>query len=174
MDRGRGYCPSEMNKREDQPAGSIPVDSLFSPIERVRYDVGTDRVGERTDYDSLTLEVWTDGTIEVDEALSSAATCLIDHLRFFTELAETGNTISFKSVEEIGEKDTKLTIAIEELDFSVRTYNCLKRAAINSIADLVVRTEDEMIKVRNLGKKSLDEVKEKLAEMDLHLKDKED
>ena len=171
---GRGYNTAEQNKPDKQIIGVIPIDSIFTPIKKANYKVENTRVGERTDYDSLTLEVWTDGTIEVDEALSSAATCLIDHLRFFTELAETDSSISFKSVEEIGEKDTKLTIAIEELDFSVRTYNCLKRAAINTIADLVAKSEDDMIKVRNLGKKSLDEVKEKLAEMELSLKDKED
>jgi DNA-directed RNA polymerase subunit alpha len=174
IEAGRGYNTAEQNKSEKQVIGVIPIDSIFTPVKKANYAVENTRVGERTDYDSLTLEVWTDGTIEVDEALSSAATCLIDHLNFFTALAETDSNLSFKAVEEKGETDTKLTIAIEDLDFSVRTYNCLKRAAINTIADLVAKTEDEMIKVRNLGKKSLDEVKEKLGEMDLSLKIKED
>jgi len=174
IEAGRGYNTAEQNKPEKQVIGIIPIDSIFTPVKKANYKVENTRVGERTDYDSLTLEVWTDGTIEVDEALSSSATCLIDHLNFFTALAETDNNLSFKTVEEKGEKDSKLTIAIEDLDFSVRTYNCLKRASINSIADLVVKSEDEMIKVRNLGRKSLDEVKEKLASMELSLKIKED
>ena len=124
--------------------------------------------------DKLIIEVWTDGTIEVDEALSSAANCLIDHLKFFTALADTDSALSFKNVEETGEHDSKLSGIIEDLDFSVRTYNCLKRAQINTVGDLVAKTMDEMIKVRNLGKKSLEEIIEKLDEMGLHLKDQAD
>ena len=132
------------------------------------------RVGERTDYDSLTLEVWTDGTIKVDEALASAADILIQHLNLFTTLTATDSSMSFKSIETKSEKNSELGKLIEDLDFSVRTYNCLKRAAINTVGDLISRSEDDMIKVRNLGKKSLDEVIAKLGEMGLHLANNEE
>ena len=161
-------------KPDKQVIGVIPIDSVFTPVKKANYKVENTRVGARTDYDSLTIEVWTDGTIEVDEALSSAANCLIDHLKFFTALADTDSALSFKNVEETGEHDSKLSGIIEDLDFSVRTYNCLKRAQINTVGDLVAKTMDEMIKVRNLGKKSLEEIIEKLDEMGLHLKDQAD
>ncbi|SMC75068.1 DNA-directed RNA polymerase subunit alpha [Oscillospiraceae bacterium] len=171
---GRGYNTAEQNKVEGQAIGIIAIDSIFTPIKRANYVIENTRVGERTDYDSLTLEVWTDGTVAVDEALSSAADILIQHLNLFTVLTETESSISFKSIETKSEKNSELGKLIEDLDFSVRTYNCLKRAAINTVGDLISRSEDEMIKVRNLGKKSLDEVIAKLAEMDLHLADKQD
>lgn len=171
LEKGRGYNTAEQNKPEKQIIGLIPIDSIFTPVKKANYKVENTRVGARTDYDKLTLEVWTDGTIEVDEALSSAANCLIDHLSFFTALADTDSAMSFKSVEETGEHDSKLSAIIEDLDFSVRTYNCLKRAQINTVGDLVAKTMDEMIKVRNLGKKSLEEIIEKLDELELKLKD---
>ena len=174
LSKGRGYNTAEQNKPSKQVVGLIPIDSIFTPVKKANYKVENTRVGARTDYDSLTLEVWTDGTIEVDEALSSAANCLIDHLKFFTALADTDSALSFKSMEESGEHDSKLSGVIEDLDFSVRTYNCLKRAQINTVGDLVARTMDEMIKVRNLGKKSLEEIIEKLEGMGLHLKDQEE
>ncbi len=174
LSKGRGYNTAEQNKPNKQVIGLIPIDSIFTPVKKANYKVENTRVGARTDYDSLTLEVWTDGTIEVDEALSSAANCLIDHLKFFTALADTDSALSFKSMEESGEHDSKLSGVIEDLDFSVRTYNCLKRAQINTVGDLVARTMDEMIKVRNLGKKSLEEIIEKLEGMGLHLKDQEE
>ena len=169
-----GWRSADKNKTDNMAIGVIPIDSVFTPVKKANYKVENTRVGARTDYDSLTIEVWTDGTIEVDEALSSAANCLIDHLKFFTALADTDSALSFKNVEETGEHDSKLSGIIEDLDFSVRTYNCLKRAQINTVGDLVAKTMDEMIKVRNLGKKSLEEIIEKLDEMGLHLKDQAD
>ncbi len=171
---GRGYNTAEQNKIEGQPIGVIAIDSIFTPIKKANYIIENTRVGERTDYDSLTLEVWTDGTIAVDEALSAASDILIKHLGIFKGLKETDNALNFKSVETKSEKNSELNKVIEDLDFSVRTYNCLKRAAINTVGDLISRSEDEMIKVRNLGKKSLDEVIAKLDGMGLHLADKED
>ncbi len=174
ISKGRGYNTAEQNKVEGQAIGIIAIDSIFTPIKRANYVIENTRVGERTDYDSLTLEVWTDGTIDVDEALSSAANCLIEHLKFFTALADTDSAPSFKNIEESGEHDSKLSGVIEDMDFSVRTYNCLKRAQINTVGDLVARSMDEMIKVRNLGKKSLEEIIEKLEDMGLHLREAED
>jgi DNA-directed RNA polymerase subunit alpha len=174
LSKGRGYNTAEQNKPAKQVIGVIPIDSIFTPVKKANYKVENTRVGARTDYDSLTLEVWTDGTIDVDEALSSAANCLIEHLKFFTALADTDSAPSFKNIEESGEHDSKLSGVIEDMDFSVRTYNCLKRAQINTVGDLVARSMDEMIKVRNLGKKSLEEIIEKLEDMGLHLREQED
>ncbi|HAW15216.1 MAG: DNA-directed RNA polymerase subunit alpha [Clostridiales bacterium] len=171
---GRGYNTAEQNKIDGQAIGIIAIDSIFTPIKRANYVVENTRVGERTDYDSLTLEVWTDGTIKVDEALASAADILIQHLNLFTTLTATDSSMSFKSIETKSEKNSELGKLIEDLDFSVRTYNCLKRAAINTVGDLISRSEDDMIKVRNLGKKSLDEVIAKLGEMGLHLANNEE
>lgn len=171
---GRGYNTAEQNKNSNQVIGVIAIDSIFTPVKRANYTIENTRVGERTDYDSLTLEVWTDGTIQVDEALSAAAQYLIKHLNLFTTLTDTEMGLSFKSIEPKAEKNSELGKLIEDLDFSVRTYNCLKRAAINTVGDLISKTRDEMIKVRNLGTKSLDEVVAKLEEMGLHLADKED
>ncbi|MCQ2466762.1 MAG: DNA-directed RNA polymerase subunit alpha [Clostridia bacterium] len=174
INAGRGYNTAEQNKTDGQPIGVIAIDSIFTPVKKANYKIENTRVGERTDYDSLTLEVWTDGTVKVDEALSSAASILVDHLSLFKSLTETTCGPSFTTIDDQSEKNSKLNTIIEELDFSVRTYNCLKRAAINTIGDLVARSEDDMMKVRNLGKKSLDEVIAKLAEMDLSLADTEE
>ena len=171
ISKGRGYNTAEQNKVEGQAIGIIAIDSIFTPIKKANFVVENTRVGARTDYDSLTLEVWTDGTIAVDEAFSSAADILITHLSLFKDLTDTDSGISFKTVEPKTEKNSELNKAIEDLDFSVRTYNCLKRAAINTVGDLISKSEDEMIKVRNLGKKSLDEVIAKLSDMGLHLSD---
>ena len=171
---GRGYNTAEQNKVDGQTIGVIAIDSIFTPVKKANYKIENTRVGERTDFDSLTLEVWTDGTIKVDEALSSAASILVEHLSLFTSLTETDSGLSFTTIDDKSEKNSKLNIVIEDLDFSVRTYNCLKRAAINTIGDLVARSEEDMMKVRNLGKKSLDEVIAKLAEMELSLADTED
>ena len=171
ISKGRGYNTAEQNKVEGQAIGIIAIDSIFTPIKKANFVVENTRVGARTDYDSLTLEVWTDGTIAVDEAFSSAADILITHLSLFKDLTETDSGISFKAAEPKTEKNSELNRAIEDLDFSVRTYNCLKRAAINTVGDLISKSEDEMIKVRNLGKKSLDEVIAKLSDMGLHLSD---
>ena len=171
---GRGYNTAEQNKVDGQTIGVIAIDSIFTPVKKANYKIENTRVGERTDFDSLTLEVWTDGTIKVDEALSSAAKILVEHLSLFTSLTEVDPGLSFTTIDDKSEKNSKLNTVIEDLDFSVRTYNCLKRAAINTIGDLVTRSEDDMMKVRNLGKKSLDEVIAKLAEMELSLADTEE
>lgn len=177
VESGRGYTPASKNKRPDQVIGIIPIDSIFSPIQRVNYTVTDTRVGNVTDYDKLTLEVWTDGSIKPEEAVSKAASILITHFRLFQNISG--------SVEEEPEKEQIFVpddddqsvkvkeMTIEDLDLSVRSYNCLKRAEINTVADLTAKTEDEMIKVRNLGRKSLEEVKKKLQELGLQLADKE-
>ena len=173
VERGRGYAPAEKNKKADHVIGVIPIDSIFSPILRVNYTVADTRVGNVTDYDKLTLEVWTDGSIRPEEALSRAASILIMHLKLFQNMA--GMTEEEEEKEgtfiEPQENDTAkvLEMTIEDLDLSVRSYNCLKRANINTVADLTAKTEEEMIKVRNLGRKSLEEVKKKLQELNLSL-----
>ena len=164
LDRGRGYRPSEQNKHEDQPAGSIPVDSLFNPIERVRYDVGASRVGDRTDYDRLDLEVWTDGRVEPMEALVNAAALLRRHLTIF-ENPLPGNKFSDEEQALID----KLKQPIDELDLSVRSANCLKQIKIDFVYQLVKVTESQLLKVRNFGKKSSTEIKQKLEETGLCL-----
>ena len=174
INKGRGYSTAERNKLTNQPIGVIAVDSIFTPIKKANYTVENTRVGERTDFDSLTLEIWTDATIDVNEALSASAAILCEHLGLFTALTDTNAGPSFRDAEDSGRKNSKLDVAIEDLDFSVRTYNCLKRAGINSIGDLVARSEDEMMKVRNLGKKSLDEVIFKLEDMGLSLAESEE
>lgn len=174
INKGRGYATAERNKLTNQPIGVIAVDSIFTPIKKANYTVENTRVGERTDFDSLTLEIWTDATIDVNEALSAAAAILCEHLGLFTALTDTDAGPSFRDAEDSSRKNSKLDVAIEDLDFSVRTYNCLKRAGINSIGDLVARSEDEMIKVRNLGKKSLEEVILKLEDMGLSLAESEE
>lgn len=171
--KGRGYRPAEKNKREDDPIGLIPVDSIFNPVKKVNYKVEDTRVGQVTDYDKLTLEVWTDGSIAPDEAISSSARILSDHLQLFVGLTENISDEVTMVEKEEEQKDKILEMTIEELDLSVRSYNCLKRAGINTVEDLIQRTEEDMMKVRNLGKKSLEEVKNKLAELGLSLR-KED
>ncbi len=168
--RGRGYVSAERNKRPDQPIGVIAVDSIFSPVRRVNYRVENTRVGQQTDYDRLILEVWTDGSIAPNEAVSLSAKILTEHLRFFVGLGEQAEGMEIMVEKEEQEKDRLLTMTIEELDLSVRSYNCLKRAGINTVEELIRRTEEDMMKVRNLGKKSLQEVKEKLAALDLSLR----
>ncbi|WP_258358883.1 DNA-directed RNA polymerase subunit alpha [Moorella sulfitireducens (nom. illeg.)] len=170
VEKGRGYVSAEKNKKEDQPIGIIPIDSLFSPVHKVNYQVENTRVGQVTDYDKLTLEVWTDGTIAPDEAVSSAARILIEHLRLFLGLTErVSDEVTLVEKEEES-RDRLMDMSIEELDLSVRSYNCLKRAGINTVGELLQRTEEDMMKVRNLGKKSLEEVTQKLAELGLSLR----
>lgn len=170
VEKGRGYVSAEKNKKEDHPIGIIPVDSLFSPVLKVNFQVENTRVGQVTDYDKLTLEVWTDGSIAPDEAVSSAAKILIEHQRLFLGLTEkVSDEITMVEKEE-ETKDRLMDMSIEELDLSVRSYNCLKRAGINTVAELLNRTEEEMMKVRNLGKKSLEEVSQKLHELGLSLR----
>ncbi|MBR1419845.1 MAG: DNA-directed RNA polymerase subunit alpha [Selenomonadaceae bacterium] len=172
--RGRGYIPAEKNKREGDPIGTIPIDSLFSPVERVNYRVEQTRVGNVTDYDRLILEVWTNGTIKPEEAVSRAASILVVHLKLFQNidgLAVEPEEPVQTFVEEVDDTASKtLEMTIEDLDLSVRSFNCLKRAGIHTVGDLVEKTEDEMMRVRNLGRKSLEEVKKKLDELNLTLK----
>ena len=173
VERGRGYVPADKNKKADHVIGVIPIDSIFSPILRVNYSVADTRVGNVTDYDKLTMEVWTDGSIRPEEALSKAAGILIMHLKLFQNMAglEEEGEAETETFLEPQENDTAkvLELTIEDLDLSVRSYNCLKRANINTVADLTEKTEEEMIKVRNLGRKSLEEVKKKLQELNLSL-----
>ncbi|NLN17501.1 MAG: DNA-directed RNA polymerase subunit alpha [Firmicutes bacterium] len=170
MRKGRGYVPAEQLKKPDHPIGLIPVDALFSPVVRVNYVVEDTRVGQVTDYDRLVLDVWTDGTIAPDEAVSLAAKILTEHLRLFIGLTEPDETVEILVEKEEEEKDRVFDMTIEELDLSVRSYNCLKRAGINTVEELTKRTEQDIMKVRNLGKKSLQEIKEKLAALGLSLR----
>lgn len=174
INKGRGYNTAEQNKWTSQPIGVIPIDSIFTPVRKVNFSVENTRVGQFTDFDKLTLEIWTDATVEVSESLSIGSSILCEHLNLFMALTDAGNGTNFKESEEENDKDHVLDTVIEDLDFSVRTYNCLKRAAINTIGDLVARTEEDMMKVRNLGKKSLEEVIQKLDEMDLSLAERQE
>ena len=169
--KGRGYVPADRNKKADDPIGVIPIDSIFTPVRRVNYTVEDTRVGQITDYDRLILEVWTDGSIAPDDAITVAAKILTEHLRLFLELTDTGDELEIMVEKEEEEKDRVLEMAIEELDLSVRSYNCLKRAGVNTVEELTRKTEEDMMKVRNLGKKSLQEVKEKLAALGLALRE---
>ena len=166
---GRGYVPADKNKSAQQVIGTIPVDSIYAPVLKVNYAVENTRVGNQTDFDKLTVEVWTDKTISARDALSLGAKILCDHFTLFTDLSDTiGNSCTV--VEKEPERpDTVMKMTIEELDLSVRSFNCLKRANINTVEDLTNKTEEEMIKVRNLGRKSLEEVEHKLAMMGLSL-----
>jgi len=169
LDHGRGYIPADKNKSAQQVIGTIPVDSIYAPVLKVNYAVENTRVGNQTDFDKLTIEVWTDKTISARDALSLGAKILCDHFTLFTDLSDTiGNSCTV--VEKEPERpDTVMKMTIEELDLSVRSFNCLKRANINTVEDLTNKTEEEMIKVRNLGRKSLEEVEHKLAMMGLSL-----
>ena len=166
---GRGYVPADKNKSAQQVIGTIPVDSIYAPVLKVNYAVENTRVGNQTDFDKLTIEVWTDKTISARDALSLGAKILCDHFTLFTDLSDTiGNSCTV--VEKEPERpDTVMKMTIEELDLSVRSFNCLKRANINTVEDLTNKTEEEMIKVRNLGRKSLEEIEHKLAMMGLSL-----
>lgn len=172
--RGRGYVSAERNKKGDHIIGVIPMDSTFTPVKRANYTVENTRVGQITDYDKLTLEVWTDGSIRPDEATSWSAKILNDHLRLFIGLTESLNEVEIMVEKEEEQKDKIMEMTIEELDLSVRSYNCLKRAGINSVEELIQRNEDDMMKVRNLGKKSLEEVIHKLDELGLSLRKDEE
>ena len=171
--KGRGYISADKNKSEDTPIGVIAVDSIYTPVERVNMAVQNTRVGQVTDYDKLTLEVWTDSTISARDAVSLGAKILSDHLSLFTNLSETVASKPTMAEKAETHRDKVLEMTIEELDLSVRSFNCLKRANINTVEDLISKTEDEMMKVRNLGRKSLEEVINKLAMMGLHLADED-
>ena len=174
VNKGIGYVPGDKNKQPDQPIGVIPVDSIYSPITRVKFGVTDTRVGNVTNYDKLTLEVWTDGSMKPDEAVNQASTILINYLTLFQigEVAPAVVTIggSTDTEGEEPKKEGPSTMSIDDLDLSVRSNNCLRRAGINTVGELVQKTEEDMMKVRNLGRKSLDEVKKKLADLGLSLR----
>jgi len=178
VERGRGYVPADKNKKPDHVIGIIPIDSIFSPIQRVNYQITDTRVGNVTDYDKLTLEVWTDGSMRPEEAVSKSASIMVAHLKLFQNLAgiipeeEAMDGTFTEVVEDNNSKIMDMTI--EDLDLSVRSYNCLKRAGINNVSELVQKSEDDMMKVRNLGRKSMEEVKKKLIELGLGLSEDEE
>ncbi|MBQ4580533.1 MAG: DNA-directed RNA polymerase subunit alpha [Clostridia bacterium] len=171
LERGRGYVSADKNKARDitMPIGVIAMDSIFTPIHKVNYTVEDKRVGQSNDYDRLTLEVWTNGTLKPEEAVSGAASILTEHLASFVRLTDTVLPVSMVQPED-NTKEKVLEMTIEELELSVRAYNCLKRAGINSVAELVQRNQEDMMKVRNLGRKSLEEVEQKLQELGLALR----
>ena len=169
LSHGRGYVPSDKNKTPNMPIGTIAVDSIYTPVYKVNYTVETPRVGNMTDYDKLTLEVWTDSTISARDAVSLGAKILSDHLSLFTNLSETVASKPTMAEKAETHRDKVLEMTIEELDLSVRSFNCLKRANINNVEDLISRTGEDMMKVRNMGRKSLEEVQNKLAMMGLSL-----
>lgn len=174
IERGRGYEPSELKKDEITEIGVIAVDSNYTPIRMVNWNVENTRVGLRTDYDRLILDVETDGSMTADEATSLAAKILMEHLDLFVSLTEEVNDMDIMVEKPEGKKEKVLEMTVEELDLSVRSFNCLKRAGINTVSELTAKTEDEMMKVRNLGKKSLEEVQEKLDELGLSLRENEE
>ncbi|MCR5825280.1 MAG: DNA-directed RNA polymerase subunit alpha [Oscillospiraceae bacterium] len=169
LSHGRGYVPADRNKPAQTIIGLLPVDSIYTPVYKVNYTVENTRVGNMTDFDKLTLEVWTDGTISPRDAVSLGAKILCDHFTLFTDLSDTMSTRSTVVEKAEAQRDKVLELTIEELDLSVRSFNCLKRANINTVEDLISKTEDDMMKVRNLGRKSLEEVINKLAMMGLSL-----
>ena len=174
LSHGRGYVPADKNKSSQTVIGVIPVDSIYSPVRKVNYTVENTRVGDATDYDKLTLEIYTNGTLAPDEAVSLAAKVLNEHLKLFIDLSEVAQSAEVMIEKEDDEKEKVLEMTIEELDLSVRSFNCLKRAGINTVGDLIGKSEDDMMKVRNLGRKSLDEVIGKLASLGFKLSKEED
>ena len=171
---GRGYVSSEKNKKDDMAAGVISIDSIYTPVERVNMSVENTRVGQDTDFDKLTLDIFTNGTINPEEALSLAAKVLSEHLKVFINLSENAANAEVMGAAEEEEPFNALSMSIEDLELSVRSFNCLKRAGINTVEQLTNKTPDDMMKVRNLGKKSLDEVLLKLKELGLSLSPNED
>jgi DNA-directed RNA polymerase subunit alpha len=171
--RGRGYVPAEGNKSEEQAIGVIPIDSIFTPVSRVNYQVENTRIGQVTNYDKLTLDVWTDGSIRPEEAVSLGAKIVTEHLNIFVGLTDQAQKAEIMVEKEEDQKEKVLEMTIEELDLSVRSYNCLKRAGINTVQELTQKSEEDMMKVRNLGKKSLEEVQEKLEELGLGLRNED-
>ena len=172
--KGRGYVSAEKNKSEDLPIGVIAVDSIYTPVERVNMTVANTRVGQVTDFDKLTLDVYTNGTLAPDEAVSLAAKVLSEHLSLFIDLSENAKTAEVMVEKEDDEKEKVLEMSIDELELSVRSYNCLKRAGINTVEELTNKTSEDMMKVRNLGRKSLEEVLAKLKELGLQLNPSDD
>lgn len=174
LERGRGYVSADKNKKPNMPIGIIAMDSIFTPITKVNFRVDDTRIGQVTDYDKLTLEVWTSGAIRPEEAVSLAARIMTEHLSLFINLTVNVQNVEMAGDAEDDKQDKILDMAIEELDLSVRSYNCLKRAGINYVSELVERNEEEMMKVRNLGRKSLEEVQQKLAALELTLRESDD
>ena len=172
--RGRGYVTAENNKNDSMPIGVLAVDSIYTPVNKVSYHVENTRVGQVTDYDKLTLEIWTNGSIKPDEAASLGAKIMKEHLDLFINLTQHIDNVEIMVEKEEDKKEKVLEMTIEELDLSVRSYNCLKRAGINSVQELTQKSEEDMMKVRNLGKKSLEEVQQKLAELGLGLRPSDD
>jgi DNA-directed RNA polymerase subunit alpha len=167
--KGHGYVGADKNKSADQPIGLIPIDSIFTPVRKVNFSVDPTRVGSITDYDKLTLEVWTNGTISPKDAVCLGARILTEHFNLFVDLSDSAKAAEIMVEREEGIKEKMLEMSIEELDLSVRSYNCLKRAGINTVEDLAGKTEEDMMKVRNLGRKSLEEVLKKMADSGLAL-----
>ena len=173
-DRGRGYNSSEKNKKPNQDISVLPIDSIYTPVKKVNYHVENTRVGQMVDYDKLTIEVWTDGSLKAHEALSLAAKVMTGHLELFIDLSETTKNTQVMVEKEESKKEKVLETSIEELELSVRSFNCLKRAGISTVEDLTNRSENDMMKVRNLGKKSLDEVIAKLHSLGLDFAQEEE
>ncbi|MDL2225185.1 DNA-directed RNA polymerase subunit alpha [Eubacteriales bacterium OttesenSCG-928-M02] len=174
LERGRGYVFADKNKDANTPIGVIPMDSIFTPVTKVNFSVENTRVGQVTDFDKLTLEVWTNGTIKPDEAVSLGAKIISEHLMLFINLADSVSGVEIMVQKEDDRNDGILDKSIDDLDLSVRSYNCLKRAGINTVEELTRMSEEDMMKVRNLGRKSLEEVQQKLAEVGLSLRNHED
>lgn len=172
--KGRGYVSAEKNKSEDLPIGVIAIDSIYTPVERVNMSVANTRVGQVTDFDKLTLDVYTNGTLAPDEAVSLAAKVLSEHLSLFIDLSENAKTAEVMVEKEDDEKEKVLEMSIDELELSVRSYNCLKRAGINTVEELINKTPEDMMKVRNLGRKSLEEVQAKISELGFHFRPSEE
>ena len=174
FNRGRGYVTAEKNKVANMPIGIIPVDSIYTPVRKVNCTIENTRVGNETDHDKLVIEVWTNGVIKPDEAISWSAKIMKEHLDLFIDLSEEAKNTDIMVVKEVDQKGKVLEMTIEELDLSVRSYNCLKRAGINTVDDLTKKTIEDMMKVRNLGRKSLEEVIHKLEALGLHLASEEE
>jgi DNA-directed RNA polymerase subunit alpha len=174
LSRGRGYVTAEANKTESTPIGVIPVDSIYTPVRKANFTVENTRVGQLTDYDKLSFEVWTDGSVSPCESVSIGAKIMYEHLKLFIELDDSTNAMEIMIESAGGNPEEKMKMTIEELELSVRSFNCLKRANINTVEELTQKTEDEMMKVRNLGRKSLEEVILKLEDLDLGLKPSDD
>ena len=174
VNRGRGYNVAEKNKKDSNPIDVLPIDSIFTPVKKVNYSVENTRVGQMVDYDKLTIEIWTDGSLKPYEALSLAAKVMVGHLELFIDLSETARNTQVMVEKEESKKEKVLEMAIEDLELSVRSYNCLKRAGISTVEDLAKKSQEDMMKVRNLGKKSLDEVTNKLIDLGLGFASEED
>ncbi len=174
VNKGRGYVSQNKNKTDDKPISTIPVDSIYTPVKRVNFNVENTRVGQITDYDKLTIEIWTNGTIRPDEAIGLSAKILIEHFKLFMTLTDHADNVEIMVEKEEDKKEKVLEMTIEELDLSVRSFNCLKRAGINTVQELTERSMDDMMKVRNLGKKSLEEVEQKLQGLELSFKPSEE